>query len=196
MIFESPKDAMPWVGLYIAIASLICTLAMAADAIQAFWQRKLWFPNRFFTLNAATFTLIVVAMKLPVDLTNDMSQYEELATKMYCMTFLKTMLANFLPSLGLMDDRELLMNMVALGILMITIVVNIGIRFDASTIVPEVATFIFPTLWPFSVAITVSATRKKLEREYKELQPFVSCHAMKIKCFLSRNTNVMLKSAG
>ncbi|KAM0065753.1 hypothetical protein Hdeb2414_s0003g00118221 [Helianthus debilis subsp. tardiflorus] len=127
MIFESPKDAMPWVGLYIAIASLICALAMAADAIQAFWQRKLWFPNRIFTLNAATIKLIAVAMKLPVDLTNDMSHYEELATKMHCMTFLITMLANFLPSLGLMDDRELLMNMVALGILMITIVVNIGI---------------------------------------------------------------------
>uniref|UniRef100_A0A251TFI5 Uncharacterized protein n=2 Tax=Helianthus annuus TaxID=4232 RepID=A0A251TFI5_HELAN len=129
-------------------------------------------------------------MKLPMDLTNDMSQYEELATKMYCMTFLITMLANFLPSLGLMDDRELLTNMVALGIHMITIVVNIGIQFDASTIVPEVATLIFPTLWPFSVAITVSATRKKLEREYKELQPFVSCHEDKMFSFKEHKRNV------
>ncbi|KAL6513851.1 hypothetical protein OROHE_019307 [Orobanche hederae] len=69
---QSPKDAMPWVGLYVAVASLICTLAMAADVVQGFRQRKLWFPCRFFTINAASLTLIAIAMKLPVDLTTDM----------------------------------------------------------------------------------------------------------------------------
>ncbi|KAI3677245.1 hypothetical protein L1987_86868 [Smallanthus sonchifolius] len=71
MVWESPKEAMPWVGLYVGIASLICTLAMAADAIRAIWQWKLWFPNKFFTLNASTITLIAIAMKLPVDLNTD-----------------------------------------------------------------------------------------------------------------------------
>ncbi|KAI3677263.1 hypothetical protein L1987_86886 [Smallanthus sonchifolius] len=56
---------------YVVVASLICTLAMAADAILAIWQWKLWFPNKFFTLNASTITLVAIAMKLPVDLTTE-----------------------------------------------------------------------------------------------------------------------------
>ncbi|KAI3677252.1 hypothetical protein L1987_86875 [Smallanthus sonchifolius] len=106
---------------------------LAADAVHAIWQWKLWFPNRFFTLNASTITLIAIAMKLPVDLTTEPepcfyhhSNVEE--AKDMGIFFLITMLANFLPSLGLMDDRELLTNIVALGILMITITVNIGIQ--------------------------------------------------------------------
>nr|GEV80648.1 hypothetical protein CTI12_AA145900 [Tanacetum cinerariifolium] len=39
------EDAMPWVGLYVAGASLACTLAMAADAFQGFRQWKLWFKK-------------------------------------------------------------------------------------------------------------------------------------------------------
>ncbi|GJU20554.1 hypothetical protein Tco_1153896 [Tanacetum coccineum] len=38
---KTPKDAMPWVGLYVAGASLACTPAMAADTFQGFQQRKL-----------------------------------------------------------------------------------------------------------------------------------------------------------
>nr|GEU73957.1 Rho guanyl-nucleotide exchange factor 12 [Tanacetum cinerariifolium] len=68
-----PKDAIPWVGLYVAGASLACTLAMAADAFQGFRQWKLWFPNKFFVLNTVSITLIAIAMKLPVDLTTNMS---------------------------------------------------------------------------------------------------------------------------
>ncbi|KAI3743579.1 hypothetical protein L1987_61289 [Smallanthus sonchifolius] len=101
---------MPWVGLYTAVASTICILAMAADVTQAFRQWKLWFPNKFFTLNATTITLIAIAMKLPVDLTSEMSRNELPITKAFGMVFLVTMLANLLPSLGLMDDKELLMN--------------------------------------------------------------------------------------
>ncbi|KAJ0736122.1 hypothetical protein HanPI659440_Chr11g0440001 [Helianthus annuus] len=71
MVWDSPKVAMPWVGLYVSVASFICTFAMAADVVQAIWQRKLWFPNKFFTLNASTITLIAIAMKLPTDLTTN-----------------------------------------------------------------------------------------------------------------------------
>ncbi|KAI3731346.1 hypothetical protein L1987_62534 [Smallanthus sonchifolius] len=178
MIFNSPEDVLPWVGLYTAAASLICTLAMAADVIRAFWQWKMWFPNRFFTLNATTITLIAIAMKLPMDLATEMHD-EVQTTKMFSMAFLVTMLANFLPSLGLMDGRELLMNMVALGILMITIVVNIGIQLDTLLFFNVASPLIFSILWPFSVAMTVSTTRKKLEHRYKESQPLVSCHQEK-----------------
>ncbi|KAJ0640818.1 hypothetical protein HanPSC8_Chr16g0716421 [Helianthus annuus] len=179
MIFDSPNDAMPWVGLYIAVASVICILAMTADVVQAFWQWKLWFPNRFFTLNAATITLVAIAMKPVVDLPNEVPDYKANNLKVLSMNFLITMLGNLLPSLGLLDGRELLMNMVALGILIITIFVNFVIQFDISYLV-DTFLWIFFTLWPFSVAVTVSATRKKLEHLYKESQSLVSCHQEKM----------------
>uniref|UniRef100_A0A251TDW6 Uncharacterized protein n=1 Tax=Helianthus annuus TaxID=4232 RepID=A0A251TDW6_HELAN len=93
------------------------------------WHRKLWFPNRFFSLNATTITLIAIAMKLPVDL----GTYQLKCEKHVSIFFLVTMLANFLPSLGLMDDKELLMNIVALAILLITIVLNMGIQIYMSS---------------------------------------------------------------
>ncbi|KAJ0613232.1 hypothetical protein HanHA300_Chr00c1106g0840231 [Helianthus annuus] len=105
----SPKDAMPWVGLYICGASLVCMLAMAVDAIQGFRKRNLWFPSKFFTINAASITLIAIAMKLPVDLTTGMSGgYIDSMENEGSFLFLLTMLANFLPSLGHMSGKELI----------------------------------------------------------------------------------------
>ncbi|KAJ9559318.1 hypothetical protein OSB04_013932 [Centaurea solstitialis] len=98
MTWHSPKDAIPWVGLYVAVASLICTLAMAADVFHGLRQRKLWFPCRFFTINAASITLIAITMKLQVDLTTDIP-YDQFG-KYLGIGFLFTMLANCLPSLG------------------------------------------------------------------------------------------------
>ncbi|KAL9999970.1 hypothetical protein Hdeb2414_s0452g00896751 [Helianthus debilis subsp. tardiflorus] len=160
---------MPWVGLYVAVASLICTIAMAADVVRAMWQWKFWFPNRFFTLNAATITLIGIAMKLPVDLGIDLDY-----TQLLSIFFLVTMLANFLPSLGLMDDTELLMNITALAVLLITIVVNMGIQSYMESVLPVIIPLMLPTLWPFSVALTVSKIRNGLELRYKEAQQLVS----------------------
>ncbi|GKF39982.1 hypothetical protein Tco_0120043, partial [Tanacetum coccineum] len=117
---KTPKDAIPWVGLYVAGASLACTLAMAADTFQGFRQRKLWFSNKFFVLNTVSITLIAIAMKLPVDLNTNMSNDDaEWDGKEVSIIFLLTVLANFLPSLGIMDDKELLVNMVAWSILLI-----------------------------------------------------------------------------
>ncbi|CAI9267874.1 unnamed protein product [Lactuca saligna] len=180
MVWKSSEDAMPWVGLYVCVASLMCTLAMAADAFQGFRQWKLWFPCRFFTINAASITLISIAMKLPVDLSTDLS--EDLATnaKFVGIIFFITMLANFLPSLGLMNDREVLMNIVALGILIITIAVNVLIQLITSRrhyiMSAEILIFLFSLPWPFSVALTISASRKILQHRYKELHRLASTH--------------------
>ncbi|KAD3337624.1 hypothetical protein E3N88_33144 [Mikania micrantha] len=201
MAWHVPEDAMPWVGLYCAIASLICTLAMAADVAYGFWQWKLWFPNKIFTLNAATITLIAIAMKLPVDLTSDTShEYYYHAgsieiTKMVSIVFLLTMLANFHPSLGLMNDKELLTNIVALGILVSTITVNIIIQsFTQLHLVSIISMplLIFPFALPFSIALSVSTSRKILEQRYKESQQLVSSHQVKrysskdLKCYLKK----------
>ncbi|KAL6562572.1 hypothetical protein OROGR_003579 [Orobanche gracilis] len=167
---QSPKDAMPWVGLYVAVASLVCTLAMAADVVQGFRQRKLWFPCRFFTINAASLTLIAIAMKLPVDLTTDMpDRYWNV--RYYGLLLLFTMLANFLPSLGGMDDKELFTNIVALGILVVTVIVNTCIQIATKVLSSpeEMPLLIYLLLWPFWVALTVPTSRRVLEQQYKEL---------------------------
>ncbi|KAJ0735426.1 putative RNA-directed DNA polymerase [Helianthus annuus] len=166
----SPKDAMPWVGLYICGASLVCTLAMAADAIQGI--RNFWFPCRFFTVNVASVTLIAIAMKLSVDLTTEMPGVYDKTAKYYSIHFLFTMLANFLPSLGLMGDKELLANIIALGLLIITIIVNMLIQsyigvFPVTCIVAIY--LIFPAILPFYIALIVPTSRRIIEHKYKEL---------------------------
>ncbi|KAI3512237.1 hypothetical protein L1887_19546 [Cichorium endivia] len=172
MEWKSPADAMPWVGLYVCVASLVCILAMAADAFLGFRKWKLWFPCRFFTINAASISLIAISMKLPVDLTTEDHNGRDTTAKLVSMVFLVTMLANFLPSLGLMNEKELLMNIVALGILIITIAVNVLIQFSTRVhfITPlEMLILMFPLPWPFSVALTVPASRRILQHQYKEL---------------------------
>ncbi|GKF84004.1 hypothetical protein Tco_0248902 [Tanacetum coccineum] len=80
--------------------------------------------NSGFRINFS-FSIIAIAMKLPVDLNTNLSiNNEYLNGKGYSICFLLTMLANFLPSLGLMDDKELLVNMVAWAILLITITLS------------------------------------------------------------------------
>ncbi|KAD3337637.1 hypothetical protein E3N88_33157 [Mikania micrantha] len=186
---KSAAEAMlPWVGLYVAVASLICVIAMAADAILAIWKWKLWFPNRFFTLNAATITLIAIAMKLPVDLS-----VELVLPKLIGVFFLVTMLANFLPPLGLMDDTALLMNIVALAILVITIFVNMVIQlaFYQYLYIFLSLCILFPILWPFSVSLTVTTIRKLLEHRYNESQQLVSSHQEKM--FSSKELKLYVK---
>ncbi|PWA89015.1 hypothetical protein CTI12_AA064360 [Artemisia annua] len=172
----TPKDVIPWVGLYVAGASLACTLAMAADAFQGFLDWKLWFPNKFFAINTVSITLIAIAMKLPVDLTTNVSKdCGDWDAKMVSIAFLVTMIANFLPSLGLMDDKELLVNMVAWSILLITITVNVAIQIIAGRL-PAIFFWLllFPILRVFSIAFTVPASRRILEHRYKELHGLAS----------------------
>ncbi|GJS58525.1 hypothetical protein Tco_0653309 [Tanacetum coccineum] len=56
--------------MYMAVASLFCIIAMVADLIHGLKNKKLWFPYKYFTLNAASLNVIAVAMKLPMDLNN------------------------------------------------------------------------------------------------------------------------------
>nr|GFA08486.1 hypothetical protein CTI12_AA089520 [Tanacetum cinerariifolium] len=133
LMVESENEAaynkpMPWIGMYIALASLFCILAMVADLLHGFRNRKLWFPCKYFTLNAASLTVIAVAMKLPVDLSNPMLGIPDEMSKLGSMAFMCTMMANFLPSLATMNSKELLTNIIALDILVITLIVNVCIQ--------------------------------------------------------------------
>ncbi|KAL8201400.1 hypothetical protein R6Q57_012739 [Mikania cordata] len=126
---------MVWIGIYIAIASLLCTLAMAADLLHGFRSKKLWFPSKYFSLNAASITVIAVAMKLPVDLTSPMPSHIDQETKLGSLAFMCTMMANFLPSLASMDNKTLLANVTGFAILTITVIVNVCIQINTSVIV-------------------------------------------------------------
>ncbi|KAM0002773.1 hypothetical protein Hdeb2414_s0313g00864751 [Helianthus debilis subsp. tardiflorus] len=123
--FSAP---MFWIGMYIALASLVCILAMVADLLHGLRSRKLWFPCKYFRINAAFLTIISVAMKLPVDLTGSMPGAVDKAAKLGSMAFMCTMMANLLPCLATMGSNELLSNIIALCVLVITLVVNVCIQ--------------------------------------------------------------------
>ncbi|XP_059657520.1 uncharacterized protein LOC132304041 [Cornus florida] len=172
--FESP---MPWIGIYIAAASLVCSLAMAADVFHGFHHRKLWFPCKFFTLNAASLTLLAVAMKLPVDLSTSMTTAEDQLAKLSSTTFMSTAMGNFLPSFGTMNDKEIFVNITALAIFVITIFVNICIQLTTLVINPffvveHIAALSFMlVLLVISgfTALTVSTTKKRLQLNYDDM---------------------------
>ncbi|KAK9079275.1 hypothetical protein SSX86_000945 [Deinandra increscens subsp. villosa] len=119
---------MLWVGMYIALASVVCIIAMVADLLQGLRTRKLWFPCKYFRVNAAFLSVISVAMKLPMDLSGSMLGVVDQAAKLGSMAFMCTMMANLLPCLATMDNIELLSNITALCVLVITLAVNVCIQ--------------------------------------------------------------------
>ncbi|KAJ0811991.1 hypothetical protein HanPSC8_Chr17g0756911 [Helianthus annuus] len=131
---ERFSEPMVWIGIYIATASFLCILAMAADLLHGLWNKKLWFPCKYFSLNAASVTVITIAMKLPVDLSSGMESYVDQATKIGSLGFMCTMMANIMPSLASMDNNTLLANVIGLCILVITVIVNICIQINTSVI--------------------------------------------------------------
>nr|GEU41103.1 hypothetical protein CTI12_AA379720 [Tanacetum cinerariifolium] len=125
---------MVWIGIYIAIASLVCTVAMAADLLHGLRNKKFWFPCKFFTLNAASVTVITVAMKLPVDLTSEMRGDMDQAAKIGSLSFMCTSMVNLMPSLASMDNKTLLANVIGLSVLVIIVIVNVIIEINTSII--------------------------------------------------------------
>lgn len=128
------SEPLPWIGIYIAAASLVCLLAMAADLIHGIRHRKFWFPCKFFTLNSTSLTLIAVAIKLSVDLNTSMPGREDQLAKLSSAVLMCTIMANCMPSLGSMENQEIFMNVMALGILVITLIVNVGMEMGTGVI--------------------------------------------------------------
>ncbi|XP_049387394.1 uncharacterized protein LOC125851669 [Solanum stenotomum] len=170
--FSAP---MPWIGRYIVAASLICILAMLADAVQGIRRRKFWLPCKFFTFNAASLTLLGVVVKLPLDLNNPMPGKIDQMAKLSSVVFMSTAMANFMPSLALMDNKDILMGMTALGILVITLVVNVCIELGTGIIYSEktehivvMLSMVFLFVIMCFSALTVPTIKSYLELEYRE----------------------------
>ncbi|MFS8031270.1 hypothetical protein Hanom_Chr17g01543831 [Helianthus anomalus] len=171
---------MLWIGIYIAVASLFCVLAMAADLFHGFRNKKLWFPSKYFTLNAASIMVITVAMKLPVDLNDPMSRWMDAFGKLVSMPFMTTMMANLMPSLASMDDKELFENVIGLLILVITIVVNVSIQIHTGLVENFYITYIYIGAMLYllivliSVALTTPVSKQILENKYQAAHKLVS----------------------
>ncbi|XP_047307390.1 uncharacterized protein LOC124910755 [Impatiens glandulifera] len=109
---------MLWVGLYIACASLVCMIAFIIDLFNGFRTKKLWFPCKFFSLNAAISAVLAIALKIPFDLTTPMDSVNEQFVKLSGTALMSISLANFMPSLASMSDSELFSNLMALALLL------------------------------------------------------------------------------
>ncbi|CAK7355842.1 unnamed protein product [Dovyalis caffra] len=128
------SEAIPWIGLYVAAASLVCAIAMAVDVIRGFRQQKFWFPSKFFSINATSLTIIAVAVKWSMDLNTAMPRQADQLAKLSSSVLLWTVMDHSMPSLGTMDDNEIFTNILAFGILIITVVVKIGIQLGTGAI--------------------------------------------------------------
>ncbi|XP_075517945.1 LOW QUALITY PROTEIN: uncharacterized protein LOC142552173 [Primulina tabacum] len=167
------NEPIPWIGLYVVAASAACAIAMAIDAFHGFRYRKFWFPCKFFALNAATLTVIAVAVKLSVDLNTSMPRSHDQLAKLSSTVFMCIVIGNSLPSLGNMSDKELMMNVVALGILVITVIVNVCIQLGTGVIYVffiehVLVMFLMVVLFGIvlSSALAIPATKLYLDLKY------------------------------
>ncbi|XP_047956414.1 uncharacterized protein LOC125202114 [Salvia hispanica] len=187
--YNSPEQysldsTMPWIGMYIAAASAVCTLAMAADAISGFRSNKYWLPCKYFSLNAFSLTVLAVAMKLPIDLTNVDVTYDDRNARIGSVVLMSTAMSNFMTSLGSMENNEIVLNLAALGILVITIAANVIIhlaqmRTDVySVLLPEMAISVFIGLSFLSILCCVSLVAPGAKRyiglKYDQMRELVS----------------------
>ncbi|GFY81496.1 hypothetical protein Acr_01g0013050 [Actinidia rufa] len=109
------KAPIPWIGLYVAVASLVCLIAIAADVFVGFRSKRFWFPCKFFSLNAASLTLLAVAMKMLLDVSTFMLLITDELVKLSSIVLMSVIMGNFMPSLGSADDKTIFMNIAALA---------------------------------------------------------------------------------
>lgn len=169
------SEPMPWIGIYVAVASAACAAAMAFDVFHGLRYKKFWFPCKFFSLNATTLAIIAVATKLSVDLNSSMPRHQDQLAKLSSGVLICTVMSNSMPSLGAMEYKELLMNIVALGIFVITVIVNIGIQLGTGVIYTfwkEHAAVMFVMIILFllliSSALTIPTTRSFFDLKYSK----------------------------
>ncbi|KAF5754547.1 hypothetical protein HanXRQr2_Chr17g0792501 [Helianthus annuus] len=104
---------------------------------------------------------------------------DELA-KLASMPFMTTMMANLMPSLASMDDKELFENVIGLLILVITIVVNVSIQIHTGVVINFYTTYIYIGAMLYlliiltSIALTAPVSKQILENKYQAAHKLVS----------------------
>ncbi|KAL0318475.1 UNVERIFIED_CONTAM: hypothetical protein Sangu_2003700 [Sesamum angustifolium] len=185
-VVETQLDSpMPWIGMYIAAASALCSVAMIVDAFSGFRSKKFWLPCKYFSLNAFSLTVLAVAMKLPVDFTSKTLGVNDKLARISSLVFMSTAMGNFMTSLGSMEDYDIVLNLAALGVLVITVAGNVCIHIaqmrvflDVRNILAEeigstvVMLLLLVTLC--SSALMVPTAKRYIESGYQELHKRVS----------------------
>ncbi|KAL0356115.1 UNVERIFIED_CONTAM: hypothetical protein Sradi_4058400 [Sesamum radiatum] len=174
---------MPWIGMYVAAASALCSVAMIVDAFSGFRGRKFWLPCKYFSLNAFSLTVLAVSMKLPVDFTNSTLGINDKLARISGLVFMSTAMGNFMTSLG-WEDYDIVLNLAALGILVITVAGNVCIhiaqmrRFDEIDILAEdLGSTVFMILLLVTLcssAVMVPTAKRYIESGYQEMHKRVS----------------------
>lgn len=173
--FNAP---LPLIGIYIVVACVICMVAMGIDTIHGLLHRRIWFPCRFFPINATSLTLLSVACKLPLDLSTPMPGPQDQLTKLSGTVFICVVMAFSMPSLGVMEDPEIVSNMAALFIFVITVVVNVCIqlgtgviyKFRAEHVIVLICMLILLGLM-CSSALVIDTTNRILNSRYDSKAP-------------------------
>nr|GMC87293.1 ATP-dependent RNA helicase [Ipomoea batatas] len=172
---------MPIIGVYVAAASMACSFAMFLNScltfINSFPKFNVRFSGNFFPLNATWLTLLAVATKLAADLTTPKSSYIDNEAKIMNTVFLTVAMGNFFPSLGSMNNADIVTNLTALSILVITVVVDLYIQlrfhvfdFLSSLVIIIEIPFLFCT-WMTIVCtgLAIPAIKKRAESKYQKL---------------------------
>lgn len=125
-------------------------------------------------------SLLTVALKLPVDLTTHMTEVGEKIAKFSGLVLLSTAIGNFMTAMACMDPNEILLNLSALGILVITISVNVLIHFfqsfhtwDGFVVSAEefsaVGFMLFFMVILVSLAVFIPTAKRYVEFKYREM---------------------------
>ncbi|KAG9131489.1 hypothetical protein Leryth_027706 [Lithospermum erythrorhizon] len=184
-------DPLIYIGLYSAAASVACLVFMGLDTFHGIHNRKFWFPCKYFPLNASILILIAVATKLSVDLNTSMPRKQDQLVKLTSSAFACTVMANFLPSLGSMENKELLINMVASAIYVVTIQVNICIQLATGVIYMFCMEHVLVLCLMFvmfgilvSSALTIPATKSYFEQKYtrRYQEAMLACRFSNVTC--------------
>ncbi|KAL3616760.1 hypothetical protein CASFOL_039154 [Castilleja foliolosa] len=174
---------MPWIGLYVAAASATCAVTIAADVFNGFRKKKLWFPSKYFSLNSFSLTVLAVAMKLPVDLTSKMDGINDNLARVSSLVLMAIAMTNFMASLGFMENNEIMLNLAALGILVITIAGNVFIRlfqirgYTRLTLSGELSATVYMLIFLVilcSSAVMIHTAKRYIESQYNQMHKRIS----------------------
>ncbi|XP_057770999.1 uncharacterized protein LOC130990783 [Salvia miltiorrhiza] len=171
---------MPLIDMYVALASFACSVSLAADLIHGFRSNKFWFPSKYFSLNATSLTLLAVALKLPTDLTTNMTAVTDRLAKISSLALMSTAMVNFVPSLG---SINIFINVTPLSIFILTVVTDVCFQIVGTrsflhhrVLLPEeilaLILMLILLLVLASTALMVLTTKKCLETKYQERHNF------------------------
>ncbi|XP_047945338.1 uncharacterized protein LOC125191943 [Salvia hispanica] len=175
-------STMPWIGRYIEVATLACVAAMTVDFSVSCKSKRYWQKCKFFSLNAFSLTVLAVTMKIPVDLTITDITDEDQLTRICSIAFLCICMNNFMISLGSMENNDIVPNVAALGLLVITITVNVCIHivqmvFVSSYMFPQQISSLVIMLLTLAMAccmsLMVPSAKIYTELKYNEMHKLV-----------------------